>query len=73
MHTIKIKYKLPNLPPGVLAHIFDPSSGNAEPKESIWVQSQSGLYDELQTNRFYKVKPTTAKGEDSKKLQKCPA
>lgn len=30
MHTIKIKYKLLNLLPGVLAHMFDPSSGNTE-------------------------------------------
>lgn len=45
MHTIKIKYKLLNLPPGVLAHISDPSGGNAEANEATWVQSQSGLYD----------------------------
>ena len=63
-HNIKLDVK-----PGVVAHAFNPSTGEAEAGR-FWVRGQPGLKSEFQDSQGYAAKPCLEKRNKQNKQKK---
>ena len=52
-----------------MAHAFNPSTGEAEAGESLWVQDQAGLQSEFQDSQDYTEKTSLKKQTNKKKTK----